>query len=1364
MSSGIATPQPPPAVPVAPPSECERVIDERLERTRRRVKWVDIAGGLIALAIGVLAFLFLAALVDHWLIVGGLGFWGRLALWLLLVAVGGAYFVRRVLPPLLGRIHPLFAAATIEQSQPSLKNSLLNFLFLRGRRQEVAGPIYRAMEYRAAVDLSKIQVDVAVDHTRVIRLGYVLLAVVAMFSLYLVLSPKNPLRSAARVLWPWSAIEAPTRVTIHDIRPGDATAYYGDSVTVSAELSGLRADEPVALIYSTADGQSVDQVIPLSLPTGDSRFQCRLPPGNLGLQQDHTYCLSAGDCRTGRYRIVVQIAPAIAVDKVSYHYPAYTALPDRSVERQGDLQAIEGTEVTLHASANVEIKRSTPEIDLGCTGRQGLRMSAEGRTATGQLTLRLDPRDVSRPEYDSYQLRFADVDGRENEHPIRHRIEVIRDLPPDVQLVEPQQTEVQVPVNGKLPIKTLAEDPDFGLRRVVLRVQHDDGRNLRIVPLLEKPKPEKAWQGPFSGLYTFEPARLGLKSGNRVQYSVEAEDNKEPAPGLTATHKRWITVVGAEQPRQSKKPETGQGERSQAGRDKGEAGDHGKRSENKSGGDGQDEPSKDDKRKAGDKNSQPGKGGRDQRQQPSGERPGGGEQADQSQSGKNDGKQNASPSGQGKQGQGKQGQGQSSGQQQLAQDQPKERIDPETDPGDAMQEILKDRQKKEQPQPPANPSKSDHQPSPDQQQQRSGEQQQPGQQSQGEKPSGQKSDREKSENPKSEDLKSENSKPGEQKSASENSGGEKAQVLKSNDQKSGSEKSENLKSENSKAGEQKSASQKSGSEKSGKEGGAGEKQQGEKSAGQSSEGKKSDGEKQNGEATADKQPAGEKKGDQQQPSGTQNGEKKQNGEKSAAQQPAGEKGGNQKSGMDSSGGQTSDNHKSEDLKSENSKSEKTGNQGQNGEKGQAENQTGEKSSGGQSAEKKPAGEKTGGQLDAAQQQPGQQSDAKTAAKEKPGADTTGGQKSGTAAGGKEQQQKQPGGDNAMTQKKSAEEHPGQQPPGAGKNVGNNAGSPAPQQQEGQSRQQRSSQEPDSPSDAKGDTAQSPSTSPKPSDSKGQTAGDRSGGGEQGGGQRANQRGVGSAGSHTSADEGGRSAPEQGQGEVGNRAGNQAASKKPVDSTSKQQAEEGTGTRQTPSGEKGGGEKAGGQETGDHQATAENKSSKTGAPGQAASSRPEPGGATGDLGGGQATGSSAAPPPPPAQTAADEANLEYARRQTTLALEHLRDQLAKEKAPLLDRLGWSKDDARRFLDRWEQMRQAAAEKGQTGQSARQRFDDALQSLGLRPRSSELRPGGITPDRPQNLHDAGRFAPPPDWAEQFRQYTRGVAGEERKSQGQ
>ena len=48
---------------------------------------------------------------------------------------------------------------------------------------------------------------------------------------------------------------------------------------------------------------------------------------------------------------------------------------------------------------------------------------------------------------------------------------------------------------------------------------------------------------------------------------------------------------------------------------------------------------------------------------------------------------------------------------------------------------------------------------------------------------------------------------------------------------------------------------------------------------------------------------------------------------------------------------------------------------------------------------------------------------------------------------------------------------------------------------------------------------------------------------------------------------------------------------------------------------------------------------------------------------------------------DAANLDFTRKQVDLALEHLKDQLAKEKPDLLKKLGWNRDDARRFMEAW-----------------------------------------------------------------------------------
>ena len=52
------------------------------------------------------------------------------------------------------------------------------------------------------------------SHRLLIRLGYVLVGVVAVAGLYKVFSPKDPLVSAERILMPWADIVPASRVAI----------------------------------------------------------------------------------------------------------------------------------------------------------------------------------------------------------------------------------------------------------------------------------------------------------------------------------------------------------------------------------------------------------------------------------------------------------------------------------------------------------------------------------------------------------------------------------------------------------------------------------------------------------------------------------------------------------------------------------------------------------------------------------------------------------------------------------------------------------------------------------------------------------------------------------------------------------------------------------------------------------------------------------------------------------------------------------------------------------------------------------------------------------------------------------------------
>src|SRR5207248_5541766 len=80
---------------------------------------------------------------------------------------------------------------------------------------------------------------------------------------------------------------------------------------------------------------------------------------------------------------------------------------------------------------------------------------------------------------------------------------------------------------------------------------------------------------------------------------------------------------------------------------------------------------------------------------------------------------------------------------------------------------------------------------------------------------------------------------------------------------------------------------------------------------------------------------------------------------------------------------------------------------------------------------------------------------------------------------------------------------------------------------------------------------------------------------------------------------------------------------------------------------------------------------------------------------------------------DEANLEYARKQTDLVLEKLSDQLNRKKVDdrLLKELGWTQEDLSRFVARWRQRKEAAQRDDPAGEAAKRELDDALRSLGL-----------------------------------------------------
>ncbi len=514
--------------------EYDRFIDTTLRKTRRQVRNVDIAGSLLLLAAGTLAYFFLVALADHWVIPGGLGTTLRYSLLTIYLVGAAAYGWRSILPLLIRRINPVYAAHSIETSKPGLKNSLVNFLLLRANPAGLTQNVYEAIEEQAATNLAKVPAEGAVDHSKLIRIGYLFLAVLVVAALYKIVSPKDPLRSVGRVVLPWADIDPATRVRIVGLEPGDTTVFRGQAVTVKAEIQGLPDDGPVTLHYTTADGQLVGRAIAMKVPSAGYLYECQLPDGKEGIQQDVTYQVVAGDAVSRGYRLTMQAAPTIVVESVDYRYPDYTGLVSQTTDHQADIKGIEGTQVTIHAMANQPIKQAL--IDFDCNGSDDQQMTFQDRQASVTFTLAL-AEDRKTPAHASYQLKFTNTDGQASVQPIRHQIEVTPDLAPEVQFLAPKTNEVEVPLNSALALEITAGDPDYALSAVTL------AGTLRGRPLVKQPLLDEVRTGQFVAKPRLSPKKLGLAVGDVLEYWAWAEDNKSPQPNHVETAHRKLRVV-----------------------------------------------------------------------------------------------------------------------------------------------------------------------------------------------------------------------------------------------------------------------------------------------------------------------------------------------------------------------------------------------------------------------------------------------------------------------------------------------------------------------------------------------------------------------------------------------------------------------------------------------------------------------------------------------------------------------------------------------------------------------------------------------------------------------------------------------------
>jgi hypothetical protein len=535
----------------------ESTVETHIDSTSRLVRQVDLAFSLLIVVSLLLGGLFLAVIADHWILKEGLSIPLRLGIFAVLVAFAGLYVYWKIVPLFRYSVNPVYTADLIEKDVSTFKNSLINWILLRQEREERITDgltparslgderMYDGIVKTAAVNVQTVPARHAVDVRKLMIVGATFTILLLGFAIYGAFSPKNPLTSLARVLFPFSGIDRPQAAQFRNVTPGDAVVLQGETIIISAEVISQSA-EPVYLVFSTDDGQAVNQRIPMTLPEGKIAFEASFPPGKQGNERGFNssvdYRIAQGESKSKQYRLDVQPAASVEVVSLQYDFPEYTGLPREIVEHGGDIRALEGTSVTVTVRSTLPLEKIDLVFDDNPINNVLMRIDDAQKTeAKGAFVLKTPF------PHKTYSFRATDKNGNVSRRSGIYRIEVIPDRPPKVQwadtakhLLEP---EIHLPLNETLQCPIQAEDPDFALRYLRFKTE-SPGKRIPDVSLLDSPTtgPTKH-RGLIKQTVDFSPEGRRLAVGDTAEIWVEAADTKLPTANVDSTRRIKIKVI-----------------------------------------------------------------------------------------------------------------------------------------------------------------------------------------------------------------------------------------------------------------------------------------------------------------------------------------------------------------------------------------------------------------------------------------------------------------------------------------------------------------------------------------------------------------------------------------------------------------------------------------------------------------------------------------------------------------------------------------------------------------------------------------------------------------------------------------------------
>jgi len=461
-------------------------------RWRRTYLWRSLWSGFLVL----IAILLAVGAVDLFFLPlpnpVRIGLFALLALTFLI----GPIITRQRRPP----FGPEAAARLVERQFPQLHDRLISAIDCGKNNSDdaLSGYMVEQLLQETAGQIQGVDMRQAIERRPVRRRAWAGIGLVAGIALMGMLFPTIIGVELGRLFNPWRSIP-PVRWTQIAVAPGDTTVLKGSDQTILATLSGHSVEK---VFIHLKDGVTDPwRQYPMEALENDL-FSYEL----FDLASDHAYYVSAGDGLSATHHLQIFSRPQLEHLALTYSYPHYTGLDQRTQEGSGHIRAVVGTQIQLQA----RFTKTLAQADLCLDNGDSLQAATiDDSQALFSFTLT----DSAR-----YHFCVSDMDGYRNEPGRTFAIHAIPDQPPIVRIPEPGGDTWAIPAD-EIQVKVEARD-DFGLRDLTMHAAFNDQAE-RHLTMSEFDLPGVP---TGSGDYTFTLGKLKMQPGEIISYYAEAND------------------------------------------------------------------------------------------------------------------------------------------------------------------------------------------------------------------------------------------------------------------------------------------------------------------------------------------------------------------------------------------------------------------------------------------------------------------------------------------------------------------------------------------------------------------------------------------------------------------------------------------------------------------------------------------------------------------------------------------------------------------------------------------------------------------------------------------------------------------------